>query len=202
VLYLLHGSGDTPAAWTMAGAANLILDNLIAAKRAVPMIVVMPPGHAVQVYPPVQNPGNNTQLFEDYLLKDVMPWAEARYRVAAGRGNRAIAGLSMGGGQSYAVAFAHLDLFSHLGMFSAAGGSGFEKRFPALAADPKRISAALNALWIGCGRQDRLVDAAREFHASLEKLKVTHAYREVEGGHTWPVWRWCLSEFVPLLFRK
>ena len=100
VLYLFHGSNDTPAGWTTVGGANFILDNLIAEKKAVPMIVVMPFGHAVPFGSPREVQAKNTTLFEEYILQDVMPLVESKYRVAPGSKMRAIAGLSMGGGQT------------------------------------------------------------------------------------------------------
>ncbi len=109
VLYLFHGSNDVAAGWTLAGCANLILDNLLAEKKAVPMIVVMPYGHAVPFGAPREQQANNTALFEQYLLKDVVPLVESKYRTAPGREKRAIAGLSMGGGQALTIGFSHLD---------------------------------------------------------------------------------------------
>jgi enterochelin esterase family protein len=94
----------------------VILDNLIAEKKAKPMIVVMPLGHAVPFGSPREIAAQNTPLMEEYLLKEILPWAEAKYRVAPGRQNRAMAGLSMGGGQTFNIGLAHLELFSALGM--------------------------------------------------------------------------------------
>ena len=118
VLYLLHGSNDLAAGWTFAGNANLILDNFQADKKAVPMIVVMPWGHAIPFgsRPGPNEPGNNAR-FEEYLLKEVMPLMESKYRISPGRKNRALMGLSMGGGQTLQIGLTHLDLFSGLGVF-------------------------------------------------------------------------------------
>ena len=201
VLYLIHGSGDTAPAWTIAGAANVILDNLIAQKKAVPMIIVMP-------FNGGSNAGrggvNATPPFEEYMLKELMPLVDAKYRTAPGRKNRAMAGLSAGGAATYNVGMKHLEVFSQLGMFSAAGGGGgdFATRYPQLAADPKAANAKLDVFWIGCGQQDPLDKAARDFDAALTKLQIKHTFADREGGHVWPVWRWCLSQFAPLLFRK
>ena len=120
ILYLLHGSNDLAVGWTMCGNANLILDNLQAEKKTVPMIVVMPWGHALPFGArPAQGQPSNNELFEQYLLKEVMPMVEAKYRVAPGRNNRAIMGLSMGGGQALQIALGHLDLFGALGVFGS-----------------------------------------------------------------------------------
>lgn len=203
VLYLVHGAGDTAMAWGTAGAANLILDNLIADKKAVPMIVVMPfNGSNAPAQPNAGRGGGNT-LFEDYMLKELIPFVDANYRVAPGRQNRAMAGLSAGGGATYNVAFKHPELFSSAGLFSAAGiGANFAARYPQLASDPKGTSAKFPVIWIGCGVVDPLDDASKAFDGELTKLGIRHIYRDREGGHVWPVWRWALSEFAPLIFHK
>jgi enterochelin esterase family protein len=210
VLYLVHGAGDTALGWTTAGAANLILDSLIADKKAVPMIVVMPfngsnaPGGgrgtgagATAGGPPAPTP------FETYMLKELIPYVDAKYRVAPGRQNRAMAGLSAGGAATYNVGLKHLDLFSGFGFFSAAGGGGADvaTRYPQLAADAKAANARINVLWIGCGTEDPLIKGAKTFDAELTRLQIKHTYAERAGGHVWPVWRWALAEFAPQLFR-
>ena len=156
VLYLLHGSGDTAESWTQAGSANLILDNLIAEKKAKPMIIVMPLGHAVPFGAPPDIARKNVPLMEEYMLKEILPWAEAKYRIAPGRQNRAIAGLSMGGGQTLAIGFGHLDLFSSIGVFSSAPGQDWAEKNKALLADPKGTNAKLNVFWYGIGDKDSL----------------------------------------------
>lgn len=216
VLYLVHGAGDTAAAWTMAGAANLILDSLIAEKKATPMIVVMP-FNGSNAPAPVPTPapaaangatgrggGLGGTQFEDYMLKELIPYIDTNYRVASGRQNRAMAGLSAGGAATYNIAFKHTEMFSGIGLFSAAGGGGndFETRYPQLVADPKGTSAKLPVIWIGCGTQDPLDQGAKALDAALTKAKITHTYKDRDGGHVWPVWRWALSEFAPLLFHK
>jgi enterochelin esterase family protein len=214
VLYLVHGAGDTALGWTTAGAANLILDSLIAEKKAVPMIVVMPfngsnappgaapaggrgAGGAAAAGPPAVTP------FETYMVKELIPYVDAKYRVAPGRQNRAMAGLSAGGAATYNVGLKHLDLFSGFGFFSAAGGGGADvaTRYPRLAADAKAARTRINALWIGCGTEDPLIKGAKTFDAELTRLEITHTYAERAGGHVWPVWRWALAELAPQLFR-
>jgi enterochelin esterase family protein len=202
VLYLLHGSGDTAESWTQVGATNLILDNLIAEKKARPMIVVMPLGHAVPFGSPREIAAKNTPLMEEYMLKELMPWAEAKYRIASGRQNRAMAGLSMGGGQTFNIGFAHLDLFSALGVFSSAPGADFAAKFKAVLDDAKGTNAKLNVLWYASGDKDPVFTRAKETSDLLDKHQIRHTFRVIEGGlHTWPVWRRCLSEFAPLLFQ-
>jgi enterochelin esterase-like enzyme len=202
VLYLLHGSNDTAAGWTMAGNANFVLDNLLAAGKAQPMIVVMPFGHATPYGVPVPAGGvTNDALFEDYLLKDVIPTVEARYRISPGRENRAIAGLSMGGGQSLRIGLGHLDLFSAVASFSGAVPGDFETRFAALLKDSKATNERLKSLWIGCGRQDSLFSRSKNLSDLLTKYQVTHIFYPTDGVHNYTVWRKYLAEFAPLLFR-
>lgn len=200
VLYLFHGSNDTAAGWTLAGHANFILDNLLAEKKAVPMIVVMPFGHALP-FGVRGGPVNNTDLYEQYVLKDVMPLVESKYRVAPGRANRAIAGLSMGGGQALTIGLRHLDLFSALGAFSGALMGDFDKQFPEVVANPKDINAKLRVFWIGCGKQDGLFERSQKLSEQLTARQIKHTFRPSEGEHVFKVWRLYLSEFVPLLFR-
>jgi enterochelin esterase-like enzyme len=211
VLYLVHGAGDTALGWTTAGAANLILDSLIAEKKAVPMIVVMPFNGRNALAPgaPPAGPGAGAggaapSPFEDYMVKELIPYVDGKYRVAPGRQNRAMAGLSAGGAATYNVGLKHLDLFSSFGMFSAAGGGGadFATRYPQLAADAKATNARINVFWIGCGTEDPLDKAAKTFDAELTRLQIKHGYADRAGGHVWPIWRWALAEFAPQLFQK
>ena len=201
VLYLFHGSNDTAAGWTLAGCANFILDNLISEHKAAPMIVVMPYGHAVPFGAPREQQAKNTALFEDYLMKDVMPLVEANYRVLPGREKRAIAGLSMGGGQSLSIGFGHPELFSAVAAFSAAVPGDFETRFAALLKDPAGTNKQLKTVWIGCGRQDSLFDRNQKLSELLNSHGVHNTFRATEGAHTYTVWRQYLGEFVPLLFQ-
>jgi len=206
VLYLVHGSGDTAIGWTMAGGANVILDNLIAQKKAVPMIVVMPYNGGTPANPPAAGAGrggNGGAAFESYMTKELMPFIDAKYRIAPGRKNRAMAGLSAGGAATFNVGLKHLELFSQFGFFSAAGNiSQFATQYPQLAADPKGTNAKIEVFWMAAGLQDPLDKAAKDLDATLAKLQIKHTYADREGGHVWPVWRWCLAQFAPLLFHK
>ncbi len=196
VLYLFHGSNDTAAGWTMAGNANFVADNLLAEKKMTPMIVVMPFGHAA----PFGAQGNDA-LFENYLLQDVIPAVESKYRVAPGRQNRAIAGLSMGGGQSLRIGLGHLDLFSAVASFSGAIPGDFETRFAGLLDKPETTNAKLKVLWIGCGQQDSLFARSKGLSDLLTKHDVKHVFRATDGVHNYTVWRKYLAEYMPLLFR-
>lgn len=200
VLYLFHGSNDTAAGWTLAGNANFILDNLIAEKKAVPMIVVMPYGHAVPFGSPREIQATNAAKFEDYVLHDVMPMVEAKYRVAPGRDKRAVAGLSMGGGQSLQIGFDHPELFGAVAAFSAAVPAEFETRYAKLLSDPAGTNAKFKSLWVGCGKQDTLFDRSKKLSELLAAHQIKHTFRATEGLHTYTVWRQYLGEFAPLLF--
>jgi enterochelin esterase-like enzyme len=207
VLYLVHGAGDTALGWSTAGAANLILDSLIAEKKAVPMIIVMPFNGSNN--PAVPNGGGRgadgaplPSPFETYMLKDLIPYVDAKYRVKPGRENRAMAGLSAGGAATYNIGLKHLELFSAFGLFSAAGGGGadFATRYPDLARDAKAANAKINVFWIGCGTEDPLDAGAKSLDAELTNAQIAHTYLDRAGGHVWPVWRWALAEFAPHLF--
>ncbi len=198
VLYLFHGANADEAAWTRLGNVNLILDNLLAAGKAKPFVVVMPFGYGV---PPGSGLPQNNALFERDLREDVIPFVESRYAVYADRDHRAIAGLSMGGGQSLGIGLNHLELFSYVGGFSAAlRPAEFQKSFSELTADPQAANRKLHLLWVGCGTEDSLFGPAESFSKFLDDAKIKHVFRKSDGAHTWIVWRRYLNEFAPLLF--
>ncbi len=210
MLYLLHGNGEAQNGWVMDGRANLILDNLIADRKAQPMLIVMPQGHALQaagVGPLERIPGETTMYsarFPKDLLEDVIPLVEKNYRVIADADHRAIAGLSMGGGQALAIGLAHPDLFHYVLGYSAAISAQFmdaEEVFRGARANPAGINQKLRLLWLSCGKQDFLYDANRRFAESLETKGVKVMVRETEGAHVWSVWRNNLNESAALLFR-
>lgn len=201
VLYLFHGANADETAWIRLGRANLILDNLLAAGKTRPFIVVMPFGYGVP--PGTGYGGDNTARFSRDLLEDVIPFVESHYRASAGREHRAIVGLSMGGGQALNIGLNHVDLFSHIGGFSS--GLGNAADFPKTYAAPLTASAAVNQqlklLWIGCGTEDGAMARNREFSAFLTAGGIKHTFRETPGAHTWMVWRRYLHGVAPLLFR-
>ncbi|WP_158277355.1 esterase [Opitutus sp. ER46] len=193
-LYLQHGSGDNEATWTTHGKAHWILDNLIAAGRARPMVIVMMDGHAV----PRSGPENIAAFGRD-LLEEVMPFVESTYRVVSDANHRALVGLSMGGGQSLTVGLTHLDRFAWVGAFSA-GGPDRAAITPALA-DVAAANARLKLLWIACGRSDGVVGGrSEEFVAWLRAQGIHHEWTLTAGGHHWPVWRDYLADLAPRLF--
>jgi len=191
VLYLLHGAGDDETGWQIKGKASIILDNLLAEKKIVPMVVVMPNGFAS-----AQGLSRN-EAFESDLLKDIIPYVESHYSVRADRQSRALAGLSMGGGQALRVGLGHLDVFAYVGGFSFAVG-----RQGSLIADPQAAAKQLSVLWLSCGDADRLMSANSAFHTSLDESKVPHIWHVDSGAHAWPVWKNDLYLLSQLLFRQ
>lgn len=205
VLYLLHGIGDDETGWWKKGSAETILDNLHADKKLVPMIVVMPNGRA-SATPVTGNPmGGNVFAdfanFENDLLKDLIPFIQANYSVKPGNENRALAGLSMGGGQTLNFGFAHLETFPWMGAFSSAPNTKPPAELVAA------VSAAISAgnkprlLWISCGDKDGLMNVSLGVHNALEAAKIAHVWYVDSGAHTWPVWKNDLYLFSQELFK-
>ncbi|MDX1962119.1 MAG: alpha/beta hydrolase-fold protein [Pirellulales bacterium] len=211
VLYLLHGATDSDQSWSSVGRAGIILDNLIAAGKAKPMVVIMPNGHIG----PFQFGGSSFDEQLDGFLEDfqaeIRPAAEKRYRLLKDRNSRAIAGLSMGGAQSLDIAFANLDDFGYVGVFSSGifgvgGGQGNERgKNWAMAHNAALTSETgkkgLKLLWFATGKEDFLLQTTRETVELFKKHGFEVQYQETDGGHTWLVWRDYLAEFMPLLFQ-
>lgn len=201
VLFLLHGGFDTEATWTEYGRAHFILDNLLAGKKAKPMIIVMLNGFAAR------NTHGTNQIdraggptaFEDDLLNDVIPFVEKNYRIKPGRENRAINGLSMGGGQSLTIGLTRLDRFAWVGGMS---GSVANRKlvFAAVNEDPKAANRQLKLLWFSCGKSDGAFRENQQMDEALVGRGVRHTFVPMEGGHQWIVWRRGLEEFLPLVF--
>ena len=202
VLYLLHGIGGDENEWTRGGAANVVLDNLYADGKAVPMIVVLPNGRAgkdVTRRDPIPKQSPAFAAFEQDLLTDLIPIIEKTYPVKAEREARAIAGLSMGGGQSLNIGLTHLETFAWVGGFSSAPNT---KRADDLLKDPADTAAKLKLLWVSCGDRDGLMRISQRLHESLEEKRVPHVWHvHPGGGHDFRVWKADLYTLVPLLFR-
>jgi len=202
VLYLLHGIGDDHTGWTKKGSAAAILDNLYADKKLVPAIVVMPDGRASTEPAPAnlfqESVFKAFEAFEGDLLKDVIPFIEAHYSVQADAEHRALAGLSMGGGQSLNFGLKHLDTFGWIGGFSSAPNT---KREADLVTDPVAVGKKVRLLWLSCGDADGLMNINRAFHEALVEQKVSHIWHVDTGGHTWPVWKNDLYLLSQKLFR-
>ena len=197
VLYLFHGTGDTEATWTEFGRAHLILDNLIAEGKAVPMLLVMPDGHADLQEEEGDHKANFVK-FEADLLGSVLPLVDATYRTLAGAEGRAINGLSMGGMQALEIGINHPDLFAYIGGMSAYVPSAEDL----LASGFKNphFNDDIQLLWVQIGRDDFLLKDAEKFHALLRKHGIHSRWTVTEGSHEWSVWRNYLREFAPLIF--
>lgn len=208
VLYLLHGAFDSDASWSTVGRAGFILDNLIAAGKAAPMVVVMPHGHTG----PFRFGQGFGDEFEREFVADIMPQVEKRYRVHTDRAHRALAGLSMGGAHTLNIGIPHLERFAYLGVFSSGifgitgGPSGppqgprFEERHRAVL-ENAALREGLKLFWLATGRDDFLVQTTRATVELFRKHGFTVEYQETDGGHTWDNWRAYLAEFAPRLFR-
>ena len=203
VLYLLHGIGGDENEWPRGGSPDVILDNLYAEKKAVPMIVVLPNGRAakdVTARDPIPRQSPAFAAFEKDLLADLIPFIEKTYPVETDRESRALAGLSMGGGQSLNIGLNNLDTFAWVGGFSSAPNT----RSPAeLIKDPVEATRKLKLLYVACGDQDGLFRISQGVHNMLDEKKVPHLYNVISGGrHDFKVWKSDLYHFAQLLFRE
>lgn len=201
VLYLLHGIGGDEEEWRRGGQPNVILDNLIADKKVAPMIIVMPNGRA---QPNDRAEGNVMATapafatFEQDLLKDVIPFIESKYPVKADREHRALAGLSMGGGQSLNFGLGNLDTFAWVGGFSSAPNT----RPPAeLVPDPQAAARQLKLLFISCGNRDGLIRISQGVQAYLKENNVPHIWHVDDHGHDFQHWKKALYHFSQLIFK-
>lgn len=227
VLYLIHGGGDDDRAWSTIGRAGFIMDNLLAAKKVKPMIVVMPNGSMHQpgfsyrligedrhsptaIAARIETISRLHDIFVQDLLETIIPTVEKRYRVLTDRDKRAIAGLSMGGAETLRVAPSNLDKFAYIGVFSMGLQEGehagvnpdFEARNASFFASPDQTNQVLKLFWIACGNNDHLIgDGARKLSETLKRHGIRHEFHETEGGHTWINWRQYLRDFLPLLFQ-
>jgi enterochelin esterase-like enzyme len=202
VLYLLHGIGDTETGWAKKGAAGAILDNLLADKKIVPMVVVMPNGRAsdkLTERSPWPEQGPAFEAFEKDLLTDLIPHIEKTYSVKTDRESRALAGLSMGGGQTFNFGLGNLDTFAWVGAMAPAPNT---KPVKTLLPDPAAAGKRLKLLWLSCGDTDFLLDRCKVLHADLTAAKVNHIWHLGSGGHEWPVWNADLYHLAPRLFQK
>jgi enterochelin esterase family protein len=206
VFYLLHGAFDCDDSWTSVGRAGFILDNLIADKKAKPMIVVMPAGHTG----PFGFGARSNDDFEKDFLNDVMPYIEKNYRTRNGRADRAVAGLSMGGAQTLNIAFPHLEKFAYIGVYSSgvfginnqqqnSGPTWEEKNKASL--DNAALKKGLKLVWFATGKDDFLVKTSEATVNMLKKHDFNVVYKESSGAHTWINWREYLNEFAPQLFQ-
>ena len=200
VLYLLHGIGGDETEWARYASPEILLDNLIADGRAVPMIIVMPNGRAQKNDRATGNlfaAAPAFAVFEGDLMADIIPSIEKRYSTTKDREHRAIAGLSMGGGQSLNFGLKHLDTFAWVGGFSSAPNT---KAPEELIPDPAALQR-LKLLWLSCGSQDGLLYISQGVHAFLKERKITHVWHITDHAHDAAEWKQALYHFVPLLFK-
>jgi enterochelin esterase-like enzyme len=201
VLYLLHGIGGDETEWQRFATPDVLLDNLIADGKAVPMIIVMPNGRAQKndrAEGNVMAAAPAFALFEHDLLNDVIPAIEKRYAVDSSRTSRAIAGLSMGGGQTFNFGLTHLDKFAWIGAFSAAPNSMAPE---ALIPDVAKAKSQIELLWISCGNQDGLIRISQNFHAYLKETNVPHIWHVDDHAHDFQHWKKALYQFSQLIFK-
>jgi enterochelin esterase-like enzyme len=203
VLYLLHGIGGDEKEWLNGGKPQVILDNLYAEGRIVPMIVVMPNGRAMKDDRATGNimAPEKVQAFADFekdLLNDLIPFIEKKYPVLTDREHRAIAGLSMGGGQSLNFGLGNLDKFAWVGGFSSAPNTKMPEQ---LVPDPEAAKKQLKLLWISCGDNDRLITFSKRTHDYLYEHNVPHIYYIEPGVHDFKVWKNGLYMFSQFLFK-
>lgn len=202
LLVLQHGSSDNFQTWTTHGKAHWILDNLIAAGKAKPMVILMIDGHPHGMVGRDSNPEKRTAAMEAFrreLFDDALPLVEAQYRVSKEGSQRALAGLSMGGGQTLTVGLTELGKFGYLGAFSAAPPS--EAYLPKILDNTEQLNSQVKLLWIGIGKNDFLYKLNQEFIAKFKEKNLRHEFVETEGDHSWPIWRNYLAEFAPKLFQ-
>jgi len=226
VLYLQHGGGEDETGWTKQGNANFILDNLIAAKSCKPMIVAMAYGYARRAGQPpdlTEKPFGSpemmkamqemTKAFEDDVTQALIPYIDSTFRTLADRNHRAMAGLSMGGMQTFQITLNHLDLFSYIGGFSGADGSLVlsgqsldpKNAYNGVFADPAAFAKKVHLLWLGVGtaEPENMRSGIQRLHQSLLEANIQHVYYESPGtDHEWQTWRRDLKDFAPRLFLK
>ena len=217
VLYLQHGGGEDETGWVRQGHVNFILDNLIAAGEAEPMIVVMANGYARRPEPagaeaPVDRQAAFQRMFsafEDDVTDALIPFVDATFRTVSDRDHRAMAGLSMGGMQTFHTTLNNLDLFSYIGGFSGAmlpGAGGFdpETAYDGVFADPDAFADQVDVLWIGIGTDEPegMYAGVNGIHNALAEAGIDHVYYESPGtDHEWQTWRRSIRDFAPRLFR-
>jgi enterochelin esterase-like enzyme len=222
VLYLQHGYGEDESGWSEQGHENFILDNLIAAKKAVPMVIVNenglidvhfespppPPAGSTAEAPPSRSVSryfmdHRYEVFDSILTGDLIPFIDANFRTIADRDHRALAGLSMGGAQALRIGLHHLDRFAYLGAFSPAIAiTDTAKDYDGVLANAAAINRQVRLLWIGIGRDDFLLGPVKESHELLHRSGINHVWAESGGAHVWTVWRRHLADFAPRLFQQ
>jgi enterochelin esterase-like enzyme len=200
VLYLLHGADGDETAWTNFGRSNLIIDNLIAERKVAPMIVVTPFGYAYPSGTAAPSVAGQANAFEKDLIEHLIPFVQSNYRVYTDRDHRAIAGLSMGGGQTLQIGLHHVELFSRVAGFSAAAPREPYDAFQDVVAAAAKVNTSLKLLWLSCGTEDSLFMPNKQFSEFLTRSGINNTFVPSPGGHTWINWRRYLLEVAPQIF--
>jgi len=205
VLYLRHGSGDTEENWSSTGRAGVILDNLIAQHKAMPMLIVMPNGDTDGSWAGGSSP-EGIELLSQELLNDIIPMIDRTYRVARGRENRGITGLSMGGGQAFTIGLKHMDLFAWVGEFSSGLVSDrefhLEQHLPGFLDRPEDVNRKLKLLFLSCGTEDPRYVGQLDLADKLKQHNIRYVWYPTPGVHEWKVWRHALAEFAQQVFQE
>lgn len=214
VLYLLHGGGEDETGWTRQGNANLILDNMIASGEAVPMIIVMERGQAVDPNAPAIRQGGLAGMFAGFdilnnvFVKEVIPMVDENYRTISDRDHRAMAGLSMGGFQTFHITLTNLDKFAYIAGYSGAGwipeGTELSELYNGVFADVDELNTKVKVMYVSTGIMEspQMHATVYNFHKLLEDAGVNHVYYESPGtAHEWLTWRRSLKQYASLLFK-
>ena len=211
VVYIQHGGGEDERGWAEQGKTNIILDNLIAEGKAVPMLVVIPNGN-------VRKPGQNAfgyndeamEVFKEEIFKNVIPFIEQQFRVKPGAANRAICGLSMGGGQAFYTGLRNTDMFANVGIFSSGlfGGIREQQSFdpesvvPGILTTPEKFNKKLDVFYISVGEQDPRIEPTKKLIENFRSNGLKVEFASFPGSHEWQVWRKSLYDFAQKLFRN
>jgi enterochelin esterase-like enzyme len=205
VLYLRHGGGDDERNWSRDGRAGVILDNLLAQGKAVPMLVVMTNGHTDGSWAGGSSP-EGMGILEKELIGDVIPFVESNYRVRPERDSRAITGLSMGGGQAFTIGLKNLDTFAWVGEFSSGLVSDadfdLEKHLPGFLGNAPAVNEKLKLFFLGCGTEDPRFQGQLDLVDVLKQHDVHHVFVSTPGAHVWMAWRHLLADFMQRVFQQ
>jgi enterochelin esterase-like enzyme len=211
VLYIQHGGGEDESGWAAQGKTNIILDNLIAEGKAVPMLVVIPNGNVTK--PGMSSPGYSEEAmaaFKEELLENVIPFIENNYRVKQDAAYRAIAGLSMGGGQAFYTGLRNLNIFANVGVFSSGLFGGIiqqsaqfnpESVIPGILTKPELFNSKLKVFYISVGEQDPRLESTKKLIQTFKSRGLKVEFASFPGSHEWQVWRKSLHDFVKKLFK-
>lgn len=211
VLYIQHGGGEDERGWAVQGKTNIILDNLIAEGKAVPMLVVIPNGNVIK--PGKSVPGYSEEAmtaFKEEYFESVIPFIESNYRVEPGTENRAISGLSMGGGQAFYTGLRNIDMFANVGVFSTGlfGGIGRQTEafnpetvIPGILTNTELFNKKLEVFYISVGEQDPRIEHTKKLIETFRTKGLKVEFASFPGGHEWQVWRKSLHDFAQRLFK-